>query len=170
MNTSRTLGADQKFRLALWPILTVIFINTFGMIWYALSGSALLFGTSASMVLGFDIMFRVALLVISFVAAYFVYLEHKKKIATELNATGAYIMKGKGVIGLVMHILIGFVEATFAFFTLNTFWIITNFSDGTVPFEMQQAYWLGFGAIFIISAYLLTRQAALGVVAFRHKA
>lgn len=170
MSTSRAFGADQKFRLALWPILAVIFINTFGMIWYLLSGFAMMLESYGSTALSFDIIFRVALLLVSIIVGYFVYLEQKKRMAAERNAAGAYNMKGKGVIGLIMHILIGLVEAVFAFFTLNTFWIITNFADGEIPFEMQQVYWLGFGFAFIVSAYLITRQAALGVVAFQHKA
>lgn len=91
----------------------------------------------------------------------------KLKISKEYTADGQYNMKGKGAMGLIMHTLIGLIEAAFVFFTLNAFWLITNFSTVEASILMQGVYLSGFGVIFLMSAYFLTRQIGLGVLAYK---
>ncbi len=160
---------DQQIRLALWPILAVIFVNTFGMLWYSLSGTNITLASQPSMVVSFDLVFRVALLAVSLVVGYFVYDQQQKRSATEFTKSGAYNMRGKGSLGFVMHLILGLVEAMFAFFTLNAFWLIVNFSDEPISQVMQQVYWLGFGVSMLVAAYFLTRQLGLGVLASRRR-
>lgn len=169
MKTSR-LNIDQKMRLVLWPLLTVIFINTFGVLAYVFSGLDLSLADYSPMSVSFTLLFRILLLLVSFVFAFFVYDQEKRRIAIEYTPKGSYNMRGRGLIGFVTHLLLGLVEAAFAFITLNTFWLISNFTDGAISLLMQEVYWTGFGIIFVIAAYLLTRQMGLAVLAYGKRA
>ena len=162
------LNIDQQIRLALWPLLTIIFINTFGMLWFALSGAADALSTNSFLVVSFDGVFRITLLIISFIIGAFVYDQQKKRMEKEF-VKGHYNMRGKGAVGFVMHTILGLVEATFAFFTLNIFWLIVNFSADQIPLIMDYVFWIGFGMNILIAAYLLTRQVGLGVLASRRR-
>lgn len=165
-----TMNLDQKMRLALWPIITVLFINTFGMLWYVLSGFDIVLESYYSMALPLGLVFRLVLLLVSLVFGFFVYDQQKKRMAKEYTPKGQYNMRGRGVIGFIMHVLIGLAEATFAFFTLNTFWFIANFTAGPISLLMQEVYWTGFGIIFVLAAYFLTRQTGLAFLAFGRRA
>ena len=161
------INFDQKMRLVIWPIVTVLFINTFGMIGFVLSGIDANLQGYSSMVIPFGLIFRVALLIISLVFGIFIYNNQKMRMKKEFTDKGEYNIKGKGLVGFIMHTLIGLIEAAFIFFSLQTFWIVTNFSNVSASLLMQEVYFSGFGFIFILSAYFLTRHMALGVLAYR---
>lgn len=169
MAMNNKITAEQSIRLVIWPFLSIIFINTFGMLWYVLSGLADSFEMGSNMVISPAIMFRVALLAVSFVVGFFIFDQYKKKVKNEKNEKGEYVIRGKGVRGLLMHILVGLIETAFAFFTLNTFWLISNFSMDAMFIGMNYTYWLGFGLILLMSAYILTWQVAMGVLAYKQK-
>lgn len=166
----KKMNLDQQARLALWPLMAIIFINTFGMLWYVMSDLDSALNSGGSMAISFDVIFRIVLLIVSFIIGYFVYDQQKKRLAVEFTEHGEYNMRGKGVIGLIMHVILGLVEATFVFFTLNTFWLIVNFSEEQLSVFTEVMYWGGFGFIFILSAYFLTRQIALGLLAVKRRA
>jgi hypothetical protein len=163
------LNIDQRIQVALWPILTVLFINTFGMLWYSLSGFNSTLAGSEPLALSFDTLFRVILLIISLAAGYGVYDMQKRRMSREVTKDGHYNMKGKGPVGFIMHILLGLVEATFAFFTFNTFWLIVNFTDASGPLVTDLIYLTGFGFSILMAGYLLTRQTAFAFLAAQRR-
>lgn len=160
---------DQRLRLFLWPLMIVLFINTFGIIGYEASGLRSTLDSYASIALSFSFMFRVAVLIISIVFGIFIYHHQHIRISKEFTKSGKYNMRGSGPIGFVVHTLLGLIEAAFVFFTLNTFWLISNLGTDMEPFLMQWTYVSGFFAILLLSAYFLTRQMGLGVLAYKHR-
>jgi hypothetical protein len=165
----KNMNFDQKLRMFLWPLMIILFINTFGMIAYEASGLSLTLESYSSMALSFNIIFRVALLIISIVFGIFIYHHQHIRISKEFTKSGKYNMQGRGVVGFTVHVILGLIEAAFVFFTLNTFWIISNFGTDLSPLLTQWAVISGFCAIFLLSAYFLTRQTALGVLAYKHR-
>ena len=163
------MNIDQKIRKVLWPVVGVLFINTFGMLWYALSGFDVALQSYDSMAVSGDTVFRIVLLVVSLIFGFFVYEQVKKQMTHEFTPSHEYNMRGRGFVGLIMHIILGLVEAAYVLATLSTFWIILNWTESRFSTLMEEVYIVGFGLIFIIAAYIVTRQTALGFLAYNRK-
>ena len=161
------MNIDQRIRLIVWPVTFFLFINTLAINLFVFFHLADVEGSPITAV------YRIFTLIFSIAVSLKIYLWLKVSMDKEHEGRSLRmhlahsISLFKAITVIVEDFAIGLVQAFFVFVSSISFWVIVNFTEGTVSTAHAILFYAGFVLILLASAYVLLHRLGLAVLSIR---